>query len=101
MGKLTRSGKMATEVASTQGVGVLRLALTGAIAEAVFYVICWVGAFLPLGPATHMYLQLFTSADIRSGAALVQGLCWSMAFGLIGGAVIAWSYNLLGALERK
>ncbi len=79
---------------------VLRFALTGALAAAVFYAICWLGAFLPIGPATHMYLKLFTSADINSGLALVQGLCWSFGFGLIAGALIASIYNLLAPLDR-
>jgi len=48
-----------------------------------------------------MYIQLFTKADLNSTAALVEGFCWSIGFGLIGGALIAWAYNLLGALERK
>ena len=79
---------------------VLRFALTGALAAAIFYAICWLGAFLPIGPATHMYLKLFTSADINSGLSLVQGLCWSLAFGLIAGALIASIYNLLAPLDR-
>lgn len=79
---------------------VLRFAVTGALAAAIFYAICWLGAFLPIGPATHMYLKLFTSADINSGLALVQGLCWSLGFGLIAGALIAFIYNLLAPLDR-
>ena len=79
---------------------VLRSALTGALAAGVFYVICWLGAFLPIGPATHMYLKLFTNAQINSSFALVQGLCWSIAFGLIAGALIAFFYNLLAPLDR-
>ena len=79
---------------------VLRFAVTGALAAAIFYAICWLGAFLPIGPATHMYLKLFTSADINSGLALVQGLCWSFGFGLIAGALIASIYNLLAPLDR-
>ena len=79
---------------------VLRFALTGALAAAIFYAICWLGAFLPIGPATHMYLKLFTSADVNSSLALVQGLCWSLAFGLIAGSLIASIYNLLAPLER-
>ena len=80
---------------------VLRFALTGALAAAIFYVICWLGAFLPLGPATHMYLALFTNAEINSSLALVQGLCWSLAFGLIAGTLIAFFYNLLASFDRR
>ena len=79
---------------------VLRLGLTGALAASVFYLICWLGAFLPLGPATHMYIKLFTNAEFNSSVALVQGLCWSIAFGLIAGSLIAFFYNLLAPLDR-
>ena len=92
---------MATNDGSIHKIGVLRLALTGAIASGVFFVSCWVGAQIPLGTLSHMYIQLFTKADLNSTAALAEGLGWSIGFGLIGGALIAWAYNLLGALERK
>ena len=59
---------------SIHRIGVVRLALTGAIVAGLFYALCWVGRLvLPVGPASHMYLQLFTSADLSSGVALVQG----------------------------
>lgn len=81
--------------------GVARLALTGALTAAIFYIICWIGALLPLGPATHMYLNLFTNADITSSTALIEGICWSIAFGLIAGALIALIYNWLSFLDRR
>ena len=89
-----------TNIASAR-VGVVRFALTGALASTLFFFACWVGAFLPFGLAPHMYLQLFTNADINSALALLQGLCWSLAFGLIGGALIALSYNLLASLDQR
>jgi len=92
---------MSAEIGPIQRIGVVRLALTGAIASAVFFVFCWVGAQIPLGTLSHMYIQLFTKADLSSTAALIEGFCWSIGFGLIGGALIAWAYNLLGALEHK
>ena len=82
-------------------VGVVRFALTGALASSLFFFLCWVAVFLPFGPAPHMYLQLFTSADVNSALALWQGLCWSLAFGLIGGALIALSYNLVASLDQR
>lgn len=86
---------------SSRRANVLRFALTGALAAGIFFVICWLGAFLPLGPATHMYIALFTSAEITSSLALVQGLCWSFGFGLIAGSLIAFIYNLLAPLDRR
>lgn len=88
-----------TEI-SVRKVGVARVALAGAIAAGAFYVLCWLGAFLPIGPATHLYLQLFTAADAGTALALVQGLCWSLAFGLIAGGLFSLSYNAVAAVDR-
>lgn len=82
-------------------IGVLRLALTGGLASTAFFVLCWAGAFLPIGPATHLYLQLFTGADISTARALLEGACWAAAFGLIAGTLVAVIYNALGRLERR
>ncbi|HET9460210.1 MAG TPA: hypothetical protein VFO51_09550 [Sphingomicrobium sp.] len=96
---------MATEAQSltvnTRRLGIVRFAATGALAATVFYVLCWIGALLPIGYVTHMYLQLFTSADISSGTALVQGAVMSAAFGLIAGGLIALFYNALAFLDRS
>lgn len=89
-----------TNIASSR-VDIVRFALTGALAATIFFFLCWVGAFLPFGPATHMYLQLFTNADINSALALWQGLCWSLAFGLIAGALIALCYRLVAAVDGR
>ncbi len=86
---------------SSRRANVLRFALTGGLAAGIFYVFCWLGAFLPIGPATHMYLALFTSAEINSSLALIQGLCWSLGFGLIAGGLIAFIYNRLEPLDRR
>lgn len=79
---------------------VIRVAAAAAITAAIFYALCWLGTLLPMGPATHMYLQLFASGDITSGAALAQGVCWSLAFGLIGGGLFALIYNAFAGIER-
>lgn len=81
--------------------GVLRLALTGALAAGIFYALCWSGARVGFGNATHRYLALFTDAEILSGTALVEGVCWSIAFGLIAGALIALIYNALAFLDGR
>lgn len=96
---------MATEAQSltvnVRRLGVVRLSATGALASVAFYVLCWIGALLPLRYVTHTYLQLFTSADLSSGTALVEGAVWSAAFGLIAGALIAFFYNALAFLDRS
>ena len=81
--------------------GVARVALTTAFAATAFLFLCWVGAALGLGPASHMYIQLFSTAAVTSGLALIVGLCWSLAGGLVAGALFAWIYNLLAPLDAR
>lgn len=92
---------MVTNNAAIHRIGVLRLALTGAITAALVFLLCWLGTFIALSSPTHAYLGLFTLAEVGSGASLVEGLLWSFLFGALSGAVLATVYNLLGALERK
>jgi hypothetical protein len=79
---------------------VLRVAVAGAATAAIFYGLCWLGSFLPVGPATHAYLSLFAGADITTLAALLQGICWSIAFGSITGGLFAVVYNAAAGLDR-
>lgn len=81
--------------------GVARVALTTAFAATAFLLLCWIGAAVGLGPATHMYIQLFSAAAVTSGAALLIGLCWSLVGGALAGALFAWIYNLLAALDPR
>ena len=85
---------------SNHSLGVVRVALAGAAASAVFFALCWMGSFMPIGPASHQYLQLFTKADPASAVALIQGVCWSIAFGLLAGGLFAGFYNLLAWFEK-
>lgn len=85
---------------STHKLSIVRVAIAAAATTVAFYFVCWVGALLPIGPATHMYLRLFTDAEVASTTALVVGLCWSLGFGLIAGAMFALFYNLFASLDR-
>ena len=92
---------MATQSIVTHRIGVLRLALAGAITAAAVFVLCWLGTFIPFSSPTHAYIGLFTPAEMSSVAALAQGICWSFLFGGLSGAVFAAVYNALGPLERN
>ena len=81
--------------------GVLRLALTGALFTGIFYILCWTGAALGIVPVTHMYLQLFSGEPMGSTAMAVEGTIWSVVFGLLGGTLIAIIYNALAFLDRR
>ena len=48
-----------------------------------------------------MFISLFTLAPIASGAAFGIGLCWSLVFGGISGALIAIVYNASDFLVRS
>jgi len=82
-------------------VGVLRLALTGAVTAAVVFVLCWIGTFIPFSSPTHAYIGLFTPAEMNSLGALGGGAVWSFLFGGLSGGLFALTYNLFGALEPK
>lgn len=84
-----------------EGVSVLLFAATGAIASVAFFALCWLGAWLPIGSPTHLYLQLFTPADTSTASGLAQGLCWSLIFGAVAGGLIALVYNALLYLARR
>jgi len=66
---------MATQSVGTHSIGVLRLALTGAITAAFVFLLCWLGTFIPFSSPTHAYIGLFTPAEMSSVAALAQGVC--------------------------
>ena len=79
---------------------VLRLALTGALSGALFYIICWIGSLIP-GTPGHMYLELFTTSDVSTTSALVQGVITSLIGGFVIGGLIACVYNSLAFVDRR
>jgi hypothetical protein len=81
--------------------GLVRCGLTGAAVLAGVFAICWAAAAANIFPASHMYISLFTISPTASGDALAAGFAWSLAFGAIGGGLIAAVYNAFGFLERR
>ena len=96
---------MATDFSSAARIhdrlSIARLALTGMIVAVTLFLICWIAALIPNVRATHMYIQLFTTAEISSGIALIEGLCWSAIFGSVIGSLIALAYNGLGRISGR
>ena len=78
-----------------------RCALTGAVALAALFGLCWLGTAAGLTGSSHMFISLFTMAPIASGAAFGIGLCWSLVFGGVSGALIAIVYNAFSFLARS
>ncbi len=85
---------------SPSPLGIVRCGLTGAIGLAAFFTVCWIGAFV-LASQSHMFIEIFTPKPVTSGAALAEGLVWSLAFGALGGALLALIYNALGFVGRR
>lgn len=86
---------------TSRRLNVSRVALTTAFTAVLFTTLCWIGAVIGIGPLTHMYIQLFSPAEVSSGLSLLIGLCWSLVGGLIAGALFAWIYNLLAPLHAR
>ena len=98
--RITSAGAESTVPAHR--LSIARLSISAAILMAVSFLLCWIAAaILPVARATHMYIQLFTAADVRSGTALAEGLCWSLVIGLIGGAIFALAYNMTAGFDRR
>lgn len=79
---------------------VFRCSAAGAVALGALFVLCWLAAALGWASASHIYVSLFTLAPVGSTTALAVGLCWSLGFGALAGALIALAFNALAFLER-
>lgn len=71
-------------------------AIGGALA-ALLFVLCWAIVWA-IGTPDDIYVQLLTSVEMSSGAALIQGSAVSFAIGSFAGAAVAWISNRLGLL---
>ena len=92
---------MATSVLDgARRLNVLRVAVATSLSAMTFVVLCWLGARIGFGPAGHMFLSVYSPAEVTSVVTLLAGLCWSFLGGAIIGAVYATIYNLLAPLER-
>lgn len=83
-----------------RGLSLVRCAATLGIGVPLFFFICWLGAQVG-AEAPHAFIGLFTSQPLASGAALAEGLCWSLVFGIFAGALLAALYNGFRFLDRR
>jgi hypothetical protein len=80
---------------------VLRFLAAGGITAAVVFVLCWIGTFLPFSSPSHAYINLFTSANVSSISALVEGTVWSLLFGALAVGLFALVYNAAAIFGRR
>lgn len=88
------------ERAPSRRLNVLRVTAATSLAAVVFLILCWIGARIGFGPGTHMFVAMYSDADVTSATALFAGICWSFLGGAIIGVLYAAIYNLLAPLER-
>jgi hypothetical protein len=80
---------------------VIRAGFAAAAAAFVFLLLCWIGAILGIGPASHMVVRMFSGLDAISVSALLVGLCWALVGGFVAGALFAVMFNSLAFLDRR
>ena len=73
---------------------IFRCALTGAAVMGVIFSVFWLGAALNLPRGPHMFLAIFSPDAGSTTAALGLGLCRSILFGALAGALSAHFYNV-------
>ena len=91
---------MAANRKRTSDLSIVQAAAAGAASVGVIYLACWIGTRVPGLSVSHMFLALFTTADPRSTTALAQGFGWSLVFGGLAAALIAFFYNRFAFLGR-
>lgn len=73
------------------------VAAIAGLAAAALFIAGWALVSL-MGPTADIYLDLLTSVEMTSIAALIQGAAISFAIGSLGGAGTAWLCNRMGLL---
>lgn len=87
------------ESSPSRRLNVLRVTVATSLAATAFITLCWIGARIGFGPASHMYVNMFSNAGVSSLPALLAGICWSFLGGGVIGAVYALIYNAFASLE--
>jgi hypothetical protein len=83
-----------TDLAGQQALSVRGLSLALGVALIVLFVLCaLVELLLPGLPATHAWIGLFTLAPVTSPQAWLEGVFYSLVFGVVTGAIVAAVHN--------
>jgi hypothetical protein len=90
-----------TDLAGQQALSVRGLSLALGVALIVLFVLCaLVELLLPGLPATHAWIGLFTLAPVTSPEAWLEGVFYSLIFGIVTGAVVAAVHNAVAVHGR-
>ena len=83
------------------GTGLVRFGVTGALTFAALFLVYWLVSLLQVGSPRLMLYRALSNDGLLSSHALLQGLCWSLTFGLIAGVLVALVYGGSGRFSRK
>lgn len=90
-----------TDLAGQQALSVRGLSLALGVALIVLFVLCaLVELLLPRLPATHAWIGLFTLAPVTSSQAWLEGVFYSLVFGVVTGAIVAAVHNAVAVRGR-
>lgn len=82
-------------------VNTLHYTLAGAGTLLALFALCWIATAAGDLRLSHMFIELFTAQPVASGAALLEGLAFSLLFGAASGFLLAVNYNLFGFVEQS
>ena len=87
-----------TDTADRSTLSTLGLAVAAGLALVLLFVLCaLVGLVFPGLQATHAWVALFTLAAVTSPQAWLEGIFFSLAFGILAGATVAAFHNAVAA----
>lgn len=84
----------------TNRIGIFHIAATGSLTAAIIFELCWLASFISFASPTHAFIGFFTSANLYSEKALLEGTLWSFFIGGLTGALLAAIYNMLAGVRR-
>lgn len=87
-----------TDIVNRRTLSMLGLAIAASVALIVLFVLCsLVGVLFPNLQVTHAWVGLFTLAPVTSPQAWLEGIFFSLAFGIVTGSIVAAVHNAVAA----
>ncbi|MDP1731865.1 MAG: hypothetical protein Q8L54_11975 [Devosia sp.] len=87
-----------TNITAYRALSILAAAIALSVALIVLFAICAIVQLVaPSLQATHAWVGLFTLAPVTSPQAWLEGIFFSIAFGIVGGSIFAAVHNAVAA----